>query len=140
MQSTDVCVAGQKLVGHKRRKYAAYGMGRTGSPKPDLACRSFCSCRDHVGERCPQAPLCTNPPAREKAAAKYFFGGRPEQTKKRTGNSKIPQHESENIAGLLLPAILTYCESEEEQRGSAKRQAARDAAKADKDGSGETVA
>ena len=84
--------------------------------------------------------LYANSPAQEKAAAKYFFGGRPEQAKKLTGNSKIPQHESENIAGLPLPAILTYCENEEEQRGSAERQAARDAAKADKDGSGETVA
>lgn len=85
-------------------------------------------------------PCFAQPPVREKAAAKFFFGGRPEQTKKLTGNSKIPQHESENIAGLLLPTILTYCESEEEQCGSAERQAARDAAKADKDGSGEAVA
>ena len=92
------------------------------------------------GSAVPKALLCTDPPAREKAAAKYFFGGRPEQTKKLTGNSKIPPHESENIAGLPLPAILTHCESEEEQRGPAERRAARDAAKADKDGSGETVA
>ena len=105
-------------------------------PEPDLACRSFCSCRDHVGEHCPQALLYANSPAQEKAAAKYFFGGRPEQAKKLTGNSGIPQHESENIAGLLLPAILTHCESEEGQRGSAERQAAQDAAKTDNAASG----
>ena len=72
MQSTDVCVAGQKTVGHKRRKYAAYGKGRTGSPEPDLACRSFCSCRDHVGERCPQALLCTTPPCGKKLRQNTF--------------------------------------------------------------------
>ena len=60
--------------------------------------------------------------------------------KKLTNNSGIPQHEIENIARILLPDILAFYESEEGQREFAERQAARDAAKTDKDSNGENVA
>ena len=60
--------------------------------------------------------------------------------KKLINNSGIPQHALENIARILLPDILAYYESEEGQRAFAEWKAARDAAKAVKDSSGENVA
>ena len=60
--------------------------------------------------------------------------------KKPVDNSGIPQHEIENIAGILLPDILAYYESEEGRREFAEWKAARDSAKTDKDANVENVA
>ena len=59
--------------------------------------------------------------------------------KKPVGNSGIPQHEIENIAGILLPDILAYYESEEGQRKFAEWKAQRDAEKTT-DSNGESAA
>ena len=47
--------------------------------------------------------------------------------KKLVNNSGIPQHELENIARVLLPDILAFYESEEEQREFAEWKAQRGA-------------
>ncbi|RGQ40209.1 hypothetical protein DWY99_08430 [[Clostridium] leptum] len=60
--------------------------------------------------------------------------------KKLINNSGIPQYAIENIARILLPDILAYYESEEGQREFAEWQAARVAAKMDKDSNGENIA
>ena len=60
--------------------------------------------------------------------------------KKLINNSRIPQHEIETIARILLPDILTYYESEEGQREFTEWKTARDAAKTDKDANCENVA
>lgn len=57
--------------------------------------------------------------------------------KKLINKSGIPQHEIENIARILLSDILAYYKSEEGQREFAEWEAARDAAKVDKDSSGD---
>ncbi len=60
--------------------------------------------------------------------------------KKLINNSGVPQHEIENIAKILLPDILAYYESEEGQWEFAAWKAMWDAAKPDKDSSGENAA
>ena len=80
------------------------------------------------------------PPRGRKLRQNTFSEVQLEQAKKLTNNSDIPQHEIENIARILLPDILAYCESEEGHREFAEWKAARGGAKTDKDSNGENVA